>query len=128
MHRTLWTCTINTCKLVKFTARVPIHRIHDQLNLYLRVSHFSTITYNGNFNMELLDAFFKCHAQTSDQSRDAIQTQATIWRGRLIQHYGEEQRHYHTMQHITDMSNLWQHHRQNLKQPELVALAILFHE
>lgn len=47
-----------------------------------------------------------------------------IIRGR----YSEKQRYYHTLDHLTEMFRHYDEHAFRLKQPELVSLAIFFHE
>ncbi|XP_013406972.1 prolyl 3-hydroxylase OGFOD1 [Lingula anatina] len=46
----------------------------------------------------------------------------------IIDCYSESHRHYHTIHHIINMLKLWSSHQQHLKQPLLVALAVIFHD
>ena len=53
---------------------------------------------------------------------------AEKWWCVVKQHYEEDQRHYHTLQHIHEMCKNWTEHRCQLKAPKEVFFAILFHE
>ncbi len=46
----------------------------------------------------------------------------------ILQRYQEPQRHYHTVQHLYECMLLWQQVYSLLQQPQIVALALWFHD
>lgn len=50
------------------------------------------------------------------------------WLVDLCARYSEPQRYYHTLTHIEHMFELFNQHKSALKRPEIVAMAIWFHE
>lgn len=50
------------------------------------------------------------------------------WWGVIEGRYSETQRHYHTLWHLEEMFQHFDRHFKNLTQPELVVLAIFFHD
>ena len=52
------------------------------------------------------------------------------WAERIINSYGEPQRHYHTIKHIESMWDLWTtlNTQCTIEEDTVVKLAILFHE
>ena len=50
------------------------------------------------------------------------------WEEEVCRRYTEEQRHYHTLQHIADMISHFEQWKVQIKNPLSVLLAIIFHE
>jgi predicted metal-dependent HD superfamily phosphohydrolase len=46
----------------------------------------------------------------------------------LKEHYEEDQRHYHTLEHIHAMCKNWTKHKHQLRAPKEVFFATFFHE
>ena len=53
---------------------------------------------------------------------------AARWWTELERRHTEPQRHYHTLEHLEAMFRHWDAHRDALRDPEAVALAIFFHD
>lgn len=53
---------------------------------------------------------------------------ADKWWHVLKQHYEEDHRHYHTLEHIHAMCKNWTEHKHQLRAPKEVFFATLFHE
>lgn len=50
------------------------------------------------------------------------------WHKHLVQAYGENHRHYHTMSHVLDMLKTLDESKENLEHADDVELAIWFHD
>ena len=50
------------------------------------------------------------------------------WWGQIEERYSEAQRRYHTLHHLEEMFRHFDQYSRKLMQPELVSLAIFFHE
>ena len=51
------------------------------------------------------------------------------WWQRIVEHYTETARHYHTLDHVKDMMRLFREHCDGLvASPAAIVLAIVFHE
>ena len=50
------------------------------------------------------------------------------WWGQIEERYSEAQRRYHTLNHLEEMFRHFDQYSRKLMQPELVSLAIFFHE
>ena len=62
------------------------------------------------------------------ECEDIAKILANKWWCILDQHYKEEHRHYHTLEHIVDLCNHWNENNHLLRAPKDVFFAILFHE
>jgi predicted metal-dependent HD superfamily phosphohydrolase len=56
------------------------------------------------------------------------QETGTKWFALISLHYGEPWRFYHTLNHISELLNYAEQFKAHLKQPDVVGLAIWFHE
>lgn len=50
------------------------------------------------------------------------------WGEKIVSHYGEEQRHYHTITHVEDMLALRSDYRDQINDVDTVDYAVIFHE
>ncbi|XP_061173310.1 uncharacterized protein LOC133182476 [Saccostrea echinata] len=64
-------------------------------------------------------------------ARDILRIQEDVcqkWWGYIEQKYSESQRHYHTLSHLEEMFQHFDQYHEKLDKPELVSLAIYFHD
>jgi predicted metal-dependent HD superfamily phosphohydrolase len=73
----------------------------------------------------------KCLAKAagvSDQESDAVQLFSTKWWKFVETAYSEPQRHYHTLEHISALSQLFDYHRHACLDPWVILSSIFFHD
>lgn len=95
---------------------------------YSLTKSFSKSASSNRGNMDLFDQYYKTRPANDQGIQKQLKDKKNKWSNYLEKRYGEEQRHYHTMKHLEDMSLLWHNYRARLGSPQLVALAILFHD
>lgn len=52
----------------------------------------------------------------------------SLWWNKIETRYSEPQRYYHTLNHLESMFFYFENVKDNLQNPDLVSLAIFFHE
>lgn len=100
---------------------------HSKSNVYIQ-SKSNTCTTEHHFltgtHMDLQHRWLSTAIDVLKISGDLPQK----WWGVIEGRYSEKQRHYHTLRHLEEMFQHFDKYFKKLNQPELVVLAIFFHE